>query len=67
MMVIDNKFDFGDKVYLETDVDQKERVVTEFRVTKTGILYSLSCGVDKSWHYDFEITTEKNVLITSTN
>ena len=66
-MLIDNKFNIGDKVYLETDVEQNERIVIGFYVKQGSITYALNCGTVESWHYDFEITVEKNVLKTSTN
>jgi len=58
-MIINNKFNFTDIVYLITDVDQKERVVTGFRVSNYDIVYELCCGEDESIHYDFEISSEK--------
>ena len=67
MMFIDNKFNIRDKVYLETDPDQSERIVTSFIIRESRITYGLSCGTNESWHDDFEITTEKNVLKTTTN
>jgi len=64
MTVIDNKFDFGDLVYLKTDEDQKVRLVTGFRVYPGGgLIYYLSCGNCISDHYEFEISSEKNVLV----
>ena len=66
-MVIDNKFNIRDKVFLDTDTDQNERVVTGIIIRETRITYGLSCGTNESWHDDFEITTEKNVLKTTTN
>lgn len=67
MMLIDNKFNIGDKVYLETDSDQKSRIVTGINIRAASITYALSCDVTESWHYDFEIAAEKDVLKTSTN
>ena len=66
MMVIDNKFDIGQEVYLKTDTDQRMRIVSAI-IVRPGNCYSyeLACGTDSRWHYDFEISTEKNVLITS--
>jgi hypothetical protein len=32
MMIIENKFNFGDIVYLKTDPDQRARIVTTFSV-----------------------------------
>ena len=66
-MVIDNKFNIGDLVYLKTDINQSERIVRAFYVMETGIKYSLGCGADESWHFDFEITEQVDVLKTSKN
>lgn len=67
MMVLDNKFEIGDVVYLHTDIDQLERIVTSLWIKQGSILYALNCGTVESWHYDFEITVEKDVLKTSNN
>ena len=66
-MLIDNKFNIGDEVYLKTDEDQNCRLVTGLTIRVTSITYELSCGTAESTHYDFEITVEKDVLKTSTN
>tara|TARA_B100001167_G_scaffold191010_1_gene159701 strand:- start:4583 stop:4786 length:204 start_codon:yes stop_codon:yes gene_type:complete len=67
MMLIDNKFNISDRVYLETDTEQIERIVTEILIRKSSIMYALSCETNVSWHYDFEITATKNVLKSTTN
>jgi hypothetical protein len=68
MMVIDNKFELGDIVYLKTDPDQRARIVSKFSVLPNGlIVYELSHNTFTSPHYDFEISVEKDVLITTTN
>lgn len=60
-MVIDNKFNFGDIVYLKTDDEQQERIVTGMMLRYTGVvIYELSCGATSSNHYDFEISEEIN-------
>jgi hypothetical protein len=67
-MVIDNKFNFGDVVYLKTDPDQRARIVSKMSVLPTGVIvYELSHNTYTSPHYEFEISTEKDVLITTTN
>lgn len=64
MMIIDNKYDFGDEVYLKTDADQLLRIVTAIHAHPSGqIIYQLSCGTMSSEHYDFEISREVNELI----
>lgn len=66
-MVIDNKFNFGDVVYLATDIDQNPRIVTRIVISKESLIYELSCGERISSHYDIEITSEKNVLLNTSN
>lgn len=67
MMVIDNKFEIGDVVYLKTDRDQYERIITGIKILPIGIIYRVSLGVGENDHYEIELTAEKNVLITTTN
>lgn len=64
-MVIENKFELQQTVYLKTDPDQRARIVTRINVSSTGLIYELYSGTGGSWHYDFEIATEKDVLITT--
>jgi hypothetical protein len=64
MMIIDNKFDIGQGVYLATDDEQLKRLVTSIHVHPNNqIVYYLTCGSSVSEHYDFEITSEVNELI----
>lgn len=63
MMVIDNKHEIGDIVYLTTDYEQMKRVITSIFIRPSEqITYELSCGANASEHYDFEISDEKTVL-----
>ncbi len=63
-MVIDNKHNFGDEVYLKTDNEQLLRIVTAINSHPYGqIIYVLVCGSTVSDHYDFEISKEVNELI----
>lgn len=67
MIVIENKFEFGDTVYLLTDKDQIKRIITAMSINPGGtIRYCLANGVGESWHYDFEVSTEIDVLQTTT-
>lgn len=67
-MTIKTEFDFEEKVFLKTDVDQKVRLITTIEVRPNDlILYELACGIEKSWHYRFEISRDKDVMLTSTN
>lgn len=61
-MEIDNEFDFGDEVYLVTDPDQSLRIVTTMSIMpKRLIMYELSKSEQASWHFDFEISRDKNL------
>jgi len=60
-MIIDTKYDIGDTVFLKTDYDQKERLVTRIQMTQGNVMYEVSCGTENSWHYDFELATEKDL------
>ena len=62
-MLIDNKFEFGDIVYLKTDKEQVERIVVEFLVSQDSVMYRLSAGVHSDIYYDVEISKEKNILV----
>jgi len=60
MMVIDNKFQFGQTVFLKTDIDQFPRILTKMLLTPVGITYCLSAGCIETWHYDIEIAVEED-------
>ncbi len=62
-MVIDNKYEIGDIVYLITDKEQEQRMVSSIVVYKAGeLVYKLVCGTTYSEHYDFELSDTKNIL-----
>ena len=63
IMRIDNKFEIEDVVFLITDDDQHQRIVTGIQISKNGLLYRLAKGTTDSWHYDYEIATDKNYNI----
>lgn len=58
------KIEIGQIVYLKTDPEQKERIVTAILFRPTGITYELTQATDQSWHYAFEIAIEKDILKT---
>lgn len=62
-MKIDNKFNLEEVVFLITDEEQLMRIITGIQVYKNGLLYRLACGTSESWHYEYEIATDKNFLI----
>jgi len=56
------KYQIGDVVFLKTDTDQYHRIVTAICIRVTGIQYELGFGHSSSWHYDIEITKDKDIL-----
>ena len=62
MIIVDNKFEISQVVYLKTDNDQLPRIVFAFIVDCSGCIYKLCCGTNTSEHYDFEISETENVL-----
>lgn len=63
MMLIKNTFDIAQSVFLKTDKAQNECIVTGIMVRPNQVLlYELSCGSLSSFHYEFELTAEKDVL-----
>lgn len=66
-IIVENKFEFGDIVYLKTDREQNPRIVYMMKVFPNETLYELACGTTVSSHYEFEISKEVNVLMQTTN
>ena len=62
-MLIDNKYDIGDIVYLKTDEDQSMRIITSITVCINSLIYSLSLASQETQHYDFEISKEKQLIL----
>lgn len=53
------EFGLGQVVYLRTDKDQLQRIVTERKEQLGGsTLYGLSTDLTFSWHYGLEISEE---------
>lgn len=62
-MEIKNKYNIGNYVFLKTDVDQRPRLVTEILINHVGPQYKVVLGDTCSWHYEIEMSMEKNVLM----
>lgn len=62
MMVIQNKYELGQIVYLVTDEDQSPRMVTQIKIgADGGLIYQLSMGCDHTEHFELEISDTVNV------
>lgn len=62
MMIIENKFNIGETVYLITDPDQHKRIVTEIRVRRGCVLYEVGFSDGSCISEEFEITKEKVIV-----
>lgn len=67
MMIIENKYNIGDMVYLKTDNEQSERMITAIQINPGNLLYRLNCGTTETWHYEFEINKEKDIIKSLTD
>ena len=56
------EFEIGDSVYLKTDPDQVERLVTGITIRPGGISYALTDVTTESFHYSFEITKQRDIV-----
>lgn len=62
-MDIKTKYNIGQVVFLATDTDQKQRIITGIIVRPNSVIYYLSCGSEETTHYDIEFALEKNYII----
>lgn len=67
MRVLDAAFKIRQTVYLKTDPEQLDRIVTGYNIRPHGDSYLLSCKTEETPHYDFEISAEKDILKSTSN
>lgn len=56
------RYKIGDIVYLVTDPEQKERIVTMILISPGAVRYYINNETVESLHYRFELSPEKDVL-----
>jgi len=63
-MQINTLFDIGEEVYVKNDPEQVKRTIVELKVLpKKLIWYAVAIADFVSYHYDFELTREKDQLL----
>lgn len=63
--IINTEYDFEQVVYLKMDVEQNPRMVTAIKIRPgCAVEYGLTYATDETYHYGFEISSEKNVLLS---
>lgn len=58
-------YEIGDTVYLKTDLDQLERIITEILIKPGCVVYLVVFETSASWHYDFELSLDKDIMKTT--
>jgi hypothetical protein len=62
------EFQVGHIVYLKTDTEQAPRIVTGITLRPQGtIVYGLTHNTAETWHYAIEISSEKDIILCTTN
>lgn len=59
----ESKFSIGDFVYSVTDVEQRKRQIVAIKIYPTGVVYECYCGIQESNHYEFELSTEQDIVL----
>jgi hypothetical protein len=59
-MIITTKYEWGQIVYLRTDMEQRKYIVTSIRATEGGIMYGLSHATLDSYHFESEISEDRD-------
>lgn len=57
----------GEEVYLKTDREQQKRIVTQITERDGGWIFNLSLNTSDSWHYGFEISKERDIILATSN
>jgi|688.fasta_scaffold27086_11 hypothetical protein len=63
-MRIENKFNIGEHVYVITDKEQQVGIINGIMLTKNDILYFVGRDNNTDRFYDYELSLDKNQLIT---
>ena len=62
-MTLTFPYKIGEVVYLRTDPEQLERIITSITIRQGSVLYGVTLSDEKeSWHSDFELSKNKNIL-----
>jgi len=67
-IIIRSKFDYGQLVYIKTDITQEPLQVIGVQGTADGgMLIKLTRDGEVSYHYECEITEDKNIMMITNN
>lgn len=64
----DIKYQIGQVVYLKTDTEQLERIVTGICLRPNGcVIYYVTLCANEYSHYDFELSDTEDIVKKTTN
>lgn len=63
-MTIKSEYEYGDIVYLRTDVEQLPRIVIGINARQAGVRVVITCGTQDSEHYPFELSKTRDILMS---
>lgn len=67
-IVIRCQYDYGQIVYIKTDLAQDPRQIIGVQGTADGgILIKVTTDGEVSWHYECEISDEKDIVLAMNN
>lgn len=61
------EYDIGEMVYIKTDPDQNRAQVQGYAIDKNGLMYNVTKNGMELSVYDFELTKEKDVELSTGN
>jgi hypothetical protein len=61
-MNITTKYDIGSLVYLVTDSEQLDRMITGIKINPSGLVYTLAEGTNETFHYEIELSDKRNII-----
>lgn len=59
------KYKIGQSIFLKTDPEQLERIITGIHIRPNGVSYSVVLETNESYHYEFELTENRDVVKAS--
>lgn len=64
-IIISNKFEIGQTVFVKSDKDQNARTIIAFYVSEKEIKYNARCGDSDLYFFDFELSLERDTIIST--
>ena len=59
-LLVNVDFQFGDEVYIKTDLEQRLGIVTAVQLRQGSVAYEISRDLVITWVHSFEMSVEKN-------